>query len=73
MIIIVLNAEMNSNKIEILILRNLKDVSKLVMLECSRLMNFMRNLIRHVKNALIALIIIVQIAQMDLYKMQLEN
>ena len=71
MITIVLNAQTDTNKIELLSLRSLRDVSKLVLKEHFSVMNFVRNVINLAKNALLDLIIIVLSAQMDLYKMEL--
>ena len=71
MIIIVLNVPTDSNKIELLKSKSLKDVSKLVLMERFNVIIFVRNVILPAKSALLDLIIIVLSAQMDLYKMEL--
>ena len=71
MITIVLNVQTDTNKIQLLRLRNLKDVSNHVLLERSSVMNFVRNVIKPAKNVLLDMIIIVLSVLMDLYKMEL--
>ena len=71
MIMIVLSVLMVSNKIELRKLRTLKDAFKHVHQEHFSAISIVRNVISPASNALLALIIIALIVQMDLYKMEL--
>ena len=66
MITIALNAKMGTYKIELLRLKSLKDVSKLVLLERFSVMNFVRSVIKLANYAQLDMIIIVLNVQMDL-------
>lgn len=71
MIIVVLNVLMVSNKIELQKLRTLKDAYKHVHQERFSGIIIVINVTSPANNALLALIIIALIVQMDLYKMEL--
>ena len=71
MIIIVLNVQTDSNKIKLLKFRILKDAFKHARQEHFSGVVFVRNVINLARNALTAMIIIVQSVPMDQCKMQL--
>ena len=71
MTIIVLNAPMDLNKIELLKLRILKDAFKLVRMEHFSMAHSVRNVTKPANYVQLVLIITVLSVQMDLYKMEL--
>ena len=71
MIIIALNVKKDIYKIELLKLKSLNDVFKLVQREHFSAISFVRNAIRLASSVLLALITIVLSVLMDFYKTQL--